>query len=65
MKLRVNDMTCGGCARAVTATIKDIDENAEVSIDVDARLVDVQTSAAVEAISAALDEAGFPPEVIG
>ncbi len=28
MKFRIENMTCGGCARSVTATIKDLDENA-------------------------------------
>ena len=30
MKLLIENMTCGGCARGVTATIQDIDPNAKV-----------------------------------
>ncbi|MCY0966719.1 heavy-metal-associated domain-containing protein [Parathalassolituus penaei] len=64
MKLKVEDMTCGGCARAVTAAIREIDENAVVNIDVATRLVEVQSSASNDAVTQALNEAGFPPEVL-
>lgn len=64
MKLKVEDMTCGGCARAVTAAIREIDENAVVNIDVASRLVEVQSSASNDAVTQALNEAGFPPEVL-
>ncbi len=33
MKLFIENMTCGGCARGVTATIQDIDPNAKVDVD--------------------------------
>lgn len=61
MKFEIANMTCGGCARSVTATIKDLDPNAQVNIDVASKLVDVQTSASVEQLTAALTEDGFPP----
>jgi copper chaperone len=64
MQYHIQDMTCGGCARAVTATLKDLDENAVVSIDVEARLVNVESSSADDAIRQALAEAGFPAEVV-
>lgn len=64
MQYHIQDMTCGGCARAVTATIKDLDENAVVSIDVEARRVDVESSSTNDAIRQALAEAGFPADVI-
>lgn len=64
MKFEVPNIKCGGCARGVTAIIKDIDENADVQIDVDTKIVDVITSASLEQIKAALEEDGFPPKVI-
>lgn len=63
MKFRIENMTCGGCARSVTATIKDLDENATVNIDVDTKLVEVNTTVAEDKIVAALTEDGFPPVV--
>lgn len=64
MKLRVNDMTCGGCAKAVTAIIRELDEQAQVEIDVATKLVTVETSASLDAVQAALEDGGFPPELL-
>jgi copper chaperone len=60
MKLRIDAMTCGGCARSVTATIKDVDPNAKVDIDVVAKLVEVESSEEQQKILDALAEDGFP-----
>jgi copper chaperone len=60
MKLRIDAMTCGGCARSVTATIKDVDPNAKVDIDVAAKLVKVESSEEQQKILDALAEDGFP-----
>ncbi|MCW8039657.1 MULTISPECIES: heavy-metal-associated domain-containing protein [Acinetobacter] len=60
MKLRIDAMTCGGCARSVTATIKDVDPNAKVDIDVAAKLVEVESSEEQQKILDALAEDGFP-----
>ncbi|MEN3978459.1 heavy-metal-associated domain-containing protein [Acinetobacter sp. CWB-B33] len=59
MKLRIDAMTCGGCARSVTATIKDVDPNAKVDIDVAAKLVEVESSEEQQKILDALAEDGF------
>lgn len=61
MKFRIENMTCGGCARAVTATVKELDAQAEVNIDVETKLVEIQSEQRAEAIIAALTEDGFPP----
>ncbi|ARO13573.1 heavy metal-associated domain protein [Ketogulonicigenium robustum] len=60
MKFRVENMTCGGCARAVTAAIREIDPDAVVNAAPADRLIDVTSRADAAQISAALDEAGFP-----
>lgn len=60
MKLRIDNMTCGGCARSVTATIKAIDPNASVDIDVASKLVNVQSAADEQKVIDALAEDGFP-----
>lgn len=63
MKFHIANMTCGGCARGVTATIQDVDPNAKVDIDLDSKIVTVDSSASVEQLVDALTEDGFPPEV--
>ena len=60
MQFRIEDMTCGGCARSVTAAIRAVDPAAVVETDPPARRVTVQTAATQAAIVAVLAEAGFP-----
>lgn len=62
MKFTVPNMTCGGCARGVTASIKALDADAVVDINVETKLVEVQTTQSFDEISAALTEDGFPPQ---
>lgn len=61
MKFRIDNMTCGGCARSVTATIQDLDPNAQVNIDVASKLVEVKSQVDAAQLIAALTEDGFPP----
>ena len=61
MKLHIESMTCGGCARSVTATIKDVDPAATVDIDLPGKNVKIESSLPVEGFTKALEEAGFPP----
>ena len=64
MKFTVPNMTCGGCARGVTASIKALDADAVVDINVETKLVEVQTTQSFDEISAALTEDGFPPQAV-
>lgn len=59
MKLRVEDMTCGGCVKGVTKAVQKVDPGATVSADLDARTVEVATGASREAIATAIGNAGF------
>lgn len=63
MKVKIENMTCAGCARSVTATIKNIDANAQVNIDVKSKVVELETTA-LDAVLAALAEDGFPAAAI-
>ncbi|WP_343595823.1 heavy-metal-associated domain-containing protein [Acinetobacter sp.] len=63
MKLEIQNMTCGGCARSVTATIKELDPAAQVNIDIDSKIVDVETKLNIDQVTQALTEDGFPPVV--
>ena len=60
MELRIEDMTCGGCARSVTKAIQSVDPNAKVDADPATRLVKVETTATRAAVSQVLEKAGFP-----
>ena len=60
MKLHVENMTCGGCARSVSKALILLDENAKVTADPASRTVTVQTTAASDQVLKALDAAGFP-----
>ena len=57
---QLQDMHCGGCARAVTRAVKVVDPQAELDIDVAARRLSVRGTAARTALLAALAAAGFP-----
>jgi copper chaperone len=59
--LTLPGMTCGGCARGAIAAIKSLDPAAEVDIDVGVRRVRVTTTASVEAVTAAVQKAGYVP----
>lgn len=60
MRLHVESMMCGGCARGVTAALRALDPAAEVETDPGRRLVTVKTDRPRAAVEAALAAAGFP-----
>jgi copper chaperone len=59
--MTIPDMTCGGCARAVSAAIKTVDPTAEIATDVATRKVQIKTFASAAALQQAVVEAGFTP----
>jgi copper chaperone len=62
LTLNVPDMTCGHCASTVTRTVKQVDATADVTIDLAAHKVTVETSADAEKVKAALAAAGYPAQ---
>jgi len=62
MKLLIQDMSCAGCVRSVTAAVKALDPQAAVNVDLDSKLAEIESSQPADAIIQALDEAGFPAE---
>lgn len=60
MDLRIENMTCGGCAKSVTTAIQSVDPDARVETDPAERMVKVETTATQVAIRRALEEAGYP-----
>ena len=63
MKLEISNMNCGGCARSVMATIKGLDPDAQVNIDLETKIVDVETTTDTTKLAEALAEDGYPPVI--
>ena len=59
MDLRIENMTCGGCARSVTKAIQSVDPAAKVEANPAARSVKVETTATQAVILQVLEEAGY------
>jgi copper chaperone len=55
----VPDMTCQGCVRALTGALQDVDAAAVVQADVETKKVHVDSSASIDALAAAIRDAGF------
>ena len=59
VRFRIPNMSCGGCARTVTAALRAAGPNAEVRVDLRQREVAVEGAADVDALARALRQAGF------
>ncbi|MCJ2132989.1 heavy-metal-associated domain-containing protein [Methylobacterium sp. J-026] len=57
--MRVEGMTCDGCAAAVTRTVKRLDPGAEIQVDRDAGRVAIRTDAQALVVAEALTRAGY------
>ena len=64
MRFKVANMSCGGCARAVTAALRGVDPQAEISVDLGRREVAVASTARAEKLAGALREAGFKGQAL-
>lgn len=58
-QFKVTGMTCGHCERAVDRAIKQLDPQADVKIDRQASLVQVQSTQSREALAHAITEEGY------
>ncbi len=63
MELKIENMTCGGCAKSVTKAIQSVDANAKIETDPATRLVRIETAASSDALQKVLEEAGYPAAV--
>jgi copper chaperone len=61
LTLQIPNMTCGHCAHAVTEAVQAADPAARVEIDLTTHQVQVETTAAREAVVAQLAQAGYAP----
>ena len=60
---QVNDMTCGHCVATVTKALEGLDATAQVTIDLAAHRVVVESSESPERIAQAIRAAGYTPEI--
>ena len=56
---KVQGMTCGGCARAVTNAVQQVDPAASVEVNVGAKTVSVTSTASSDRLQGAIEEAGY------
>lgn len=61
IELTLPDMTCGHCARTVTATVQKVDPAAQLNIDLPTHQVKIESAQPAQAFVAALSEEGYPP----
>ena len=62
-KLTIPDMSCGHCAGVITKALKELDRDATIAFDMPAHTVELNTSAPLEEVVAALEDAGYPATV--
>ncbi|MEO7159777.1 MAG: heavy-metal-associated domain-containing protein [Polaromonas sp.] len=60
MEFDIPDMSCGHCAGVITKTVKQLDADATLNIDLPAKKVTVQTAQDRKTVADALTEAGYP-----
>ena len=58
-ELTVQSMSCGGCARSVTNSVRAVDGNAVVTVDLASKTVRIDSDASLQRISSAIAEAGY------
>ncbi|MGK7865447.1 heavy-metal-associated domain-containing protein [Falsiroseomonas sp. E2-1-a4] len=66
VRFRISNMTCGGCAKGVTATLREVDPAAKPRFDLERREVAVeQASVDAARLEKALVDAGWVSERLG
>lgn len=58
-ELQVEGMTCGGCVRSVTKSVQAVDAGARVDVDLASKKVRIESGASLDAVKAAIDDAGY------
>ena len=61
--LIIDDMTCGGCVASITRVVKGLDPNATVDAHVETRRVRIDSPIDTGAVVAAIQNAGYHPQV--
>jgi copper chaperone len=61
IELTLPDMTCGHCAKTVTATVQQVDPAAQLTIDLPTHKVVIESQLPQQVFAAALAEEGYAP----
>jgi len=61
IEFKLPDMSCGHCVGTVTQTVKLVDPDAKVTVDLASKTVQVDSQEEREPIAQALADAGYPP----
>lgn len=64
-RLSVPDMSCGHCKASIEAALAAVPGTGAVRVDLASRSVEIDGSAALPAVLAALDAAGYPASPAG
>ncbi|WP_454909867.1 heavy-metal-associated domain-containing protein [Variovorax gossypii] len=57
----IQSMSCGGCASRIAQAVKNLDAQAKIEVDLPTKTVRVDSSEDRASVTAALTEAGYPP----
>ena len=58
-ELKVDGMTCGGCAASVKRAIQTLDAHANVDVDLAGKTVKIETTVHLDAVKSAIEDAGY------
>lgn len=61
MEFAIPDMSCGGCANAITRAVTRLDPAAKLDIDVPTQIVEVTSALPQRQIIEVIEAAGFHP----
>ncbi|MGE0175112.1 MAG: heavy-metal-associated domain-containing protein [Oligoflexales bacterium] len=59
-ELKTEGMTCNHCIKAITNAVKDIDDKAEVSADLTAQTIKIDSSRNLNDLIKSIEEQGYP-----
>lgn len=59
IRLSIPEMSCGHCEKTIREAVKEVDENARVTVDLGSRTVDIETARTRDDVSGAIAEAGY------
>ncbi|MGF6573253.1 copper chaperone [Paraburkholderia fungorum] len=63
MEFAIPDMTCGGCARAITRAVNQLDPDATLDIDVPVKTVRITSTLPAQRLAETIEAAGFHPSL--
>jgi len=61
IEFRVDDISCGHCAAAITKAVKEVDAEGKVEVDLATKRVLIDSTHGAAELSAAIEEAGYTP----